>query len=268
MKFLLFLLAIHTLFAQTIAVSIAPQAWVIKQIAPEAQVAVMIPKAASPVTYTPKPSDLAQLKSSQLYFTIGVPFEKANLPRFKSINPHMKIVDMSQYVAKFPIAHHHEHEHESLDPHTWLAAPQLMLLARATLQALTELNPTKTAHYLKNYEKIIQNLATFDAMIYSKLASSKMKKFLVYHPSFGYFAKVYGLKQIAIEEEGKEPSAAHLTHLMHEAKGAKLLIVEPQFPKRSAQLLARKLGLQIVTIDPLAPNPLKTIEKVTNALCR
>ena len=249
------------------AVSIAPQKWIIEQIAPDVEVAVMIPQAASPVTYTPKPSDLAALQKSEIYFTIGVPFEKANLKRFASLNPKMKFIDMNRYVRRFPIADHHEHEHdhESLDPHTWLAPPQLMLLARAALQELIKLEPTKKAAYIQNYEKLIHKLAAFDAAIYAKL---KGQKFLVYHPSFGYFARVYDLEQIAIEKEGKEPSAAHLTHLLHEAKGAKVLIIEPQFPKRSAQLLAKKLGLVIVTIDPLAPNPLKTIEQLADALRR
>jgi zinc transport system substrate-binding protein len=267
MRIFLLLLPIF-LFAKTVTVSIAPQQWIIEHIAPDLEVEVLLPKSASPATYSPKPSDLAALKRSELYFTIGVPFERANLKRFATLNSKMKIVDMSRYVRKFPIAHHHKHAHESLDPHTWLAPPQLMLLARAALQELIKLEPAKKESYLKNYEELIKKLAAFDAKIFKLTLTLRNRKFLVYHPSFGYFARVYDLEQIAIEKEGKEPSAAHLTHLVHEAKGAKVLIIEPQFPKRSAQLLAKKLGLTIVTIDPLAPNPLQTIQKVTDALRR
>jgi zinc transport system substrate-binding protein len=123
----------------------------------------------------------------------------------------------------------------------------------------------KKARFLQNYRKLIADLAALDGEIY---AQDLDKKFVVYHPSFGYFAAVYDLQQIPIEKEGKEPSAKELAALAKAAKGARVLITEPQFPQRSALFLAKRLGLGVVTIDPLAYDIPQTLRSLAKALGR
>ncbi|BAF69464.1 metal ABC transporter solute-binding protein, Zn/Mn family [Nitratiruptor sp. SB155-2] len=242
---------------ETILVSILPQKYIVNTLAPDSfNVSVLIPKGASPATFSLKPSQAMLIKKAKCYFTIGVPFEKRWLKKFKAINPNLKIVDMGEYVRRFPMkGHYHEHHHEvGLDPHIWLAPPYMQLIGRRTLQELCALDPQKCSLYQKNFLAFTDKIAKIDMQLLKMLQKSSHKTFLIFHPSLGYFAKVYGLRQMAIEEEGKEPKIAHLMEIAKRAKEQhiKTIFIEPQFPKRSAKFLAKKLHAKIVVIDPLA----------------
>ncbi len=269
---LIFAFACFALAKETILVSIAPQSYFVKAIAHDAvDVVTLVPPGASPATYSLRPSQLAAIKKAQIYLTIGVPFEKAQLRRIKGANPHLRILDSTKYIRKLPMqAHHHhtEHEHEGLDPHVWMAPNLATQLARTTLEALITIKPSGAKEFLENYRRLVAKIAAIDAKIYGLMLHSKRKAFLVYHPSFGYFARSYGLKQLAIESEGKEPTMQELSRLIQKAKklGIKTIFIEPQFPKRSAKFIAAKLGAKIEIIDPLAPDWDQNILKVARAI--
>ncbi len=266
---ILWLLALPFLLFGQVIVSIPPQKYIVDRISGgEVEVEVLLPRAASPLTYQITPKQLGAIKKARLYLTIGVPFEHTNMERIKSANPDLPATDMSRYVAKLAMGEHHDHHeghHHRHDPHTWLSPPHLMLLSRAALQDLIRLFPQKKERFMQNYHKLIADLAALDGEIY---AQELDKKFVVYHPSFGYFAAVYDLEQIPIEREGKEPSAKELAALVKAAKGARVLITEPQFPQRSALFLAKRLGLRVVTIDPLAYDIPQTLRSLAKALGR
>ncbi|MRI58706.1 MAG: cation ABC transporter substrate-binding protein [Epsilonproteobacteria bacterium] len=268
MRYILLLFLWLPLFArEIIAVSILPQKYIVDRIVGEAfETIALLPPGASPATFAPKPSTILKLKKSKLYLTIGVPFEQALLSRIETPS-----VDMGRYLKRFAMDHHHEeHDHEGLDPHLWLSPPHIMLLARATLQEAIHLDPKAKETFLHNYRTFIKELGALDAKIYKKILRSSTKSFLVYHPSFGYFAKVYDLRQIAIEQEGKEPKPKELMELVKLAKKERIetIFIEPQFPKKSALFLAKKLGAKVVTIDPLAYDLLSNLEKIADAVSR
>ena len=265
---LLFALFAFALAKETILVSIAPQSYFVQQIAQGAvDVVTLVPPGASPATYSLKPSQLSAIKRAKIYLTIGVPFEKAQMERIKSANPALRIIDSTKYIQKVPMEAHH-HEHEGLDPHVWLAPNLATQLARTTLEALIKLEPAKAEEFLHNYQKLVAKIASIDAKIYALMLGSKRKAFLVYHPSFGYFARSYGLVQLSIESEGKEPKMQELARLIQKAKklGIKTIFIEPQFPKRSAKFLAAKLGAKIVVIDPLAPDWDENMLRIARAI--
>ena len=266
MRVLLILLFCIALYAkESLLVSIPPQSYFVQAIAQKrVDAIVLLPPGASPATYSLKPSQLQAIKDAKIYLTIGVPFEKAALPRIKSVNPNLHIVDSTKYIRKVPMDHHHG----SLDPHVWLAPNLAFELARTTLEALIALKPEDADFFLQNYHKLIAKISSIDATIFKEVLSSKQKAFLVYHPSFGYFARSYGLLQLAIEEEGKEPKMQHLAKLIDKAKklGIKTIFIEPQFPKRAAKFIAARLGAKIIVIDPLAKNWDKNILKVARAI--
>ncbi|WP_187647265.1 metal ABC transporter solute-binding protein, Zn/Mn family [Nitrosophilus labii] len=281
MRFLsLFLFLALSLFAnETICVSILPQKFFVKKITKDRfDIEVMVPPGSSPATYGVKPKQLKSIKKAKIYFAIGVPFERAWLKRFKSVNEHLKIVDSGKYVKKIPMIHHHhdehdehdekEHKHENLDPHIWMAPPLVMLQARVILEEIVKIDPKNEDFYIKNYKEFIKELAAIDTQILKRLKNIKQKEFIVYHPSFGYFAYVYGLKQIAIEKEGKEPTAKYLKKIVDFAKKEKIkvIFVEPQFSKKSAMFLAKKIGAKVETIDPLSYEWDKNIFKVVEAI--
>jgi zinc transport system substrate-binding protein len=77
---------------------------------------------------------------------------------------------------------------------------------------------------------------------------------MVFHPSWGYFARSYGLQQVPVEIEGKDPKPAQLKALIEHAKKKHINIIfaQPQFSSRSAKLVAKEIGGQVIFADPLA----------------
>ncbi len=258
-----------------IAVSILPQKFFIDKIAGDlAEVTVMVKPGASPATYSVKPSQLKTLKNADIYFHIGVPFEKGWLKRFKSVNDKLLFVDMGKYVKRYPMENHihknekeHHHNMNSLDPHIWLSPPLVMLQARVILETLLKVDPKNSEIYLRNYKDFIKYLSEIDVEIFNILKNVKQKEFIVFHPSFGYFALSYGLKQIAIEREGKEPSLKYMKKVIDFAKerSIKRIFVEPQFSQKSAEYIAKQIGGKVIKIDPLAYEWDKNIIEVAKA---
>ena len=267
---IIFLLTLSLYAKEILLVSILPQKYFLDRVVGKHfEVKVLIPPNASPATYSLKPSDLKKIKEASYYFTIGVPFEKANISRIKSINPKLHLIDTTKYIRLYPMQAH-EHHHNHLDPHIWLAPNLVVQIARAMLDTLLQIDPANKQSYLSNYQDFAKEVIEFDTKLYAKLAQVQHKAFLVFHPSFGYFARSYNLKQIAIEQEGKEPKIKELLELLKRAQkeGIKKIIIEPQFPKRSAQLIAKKLGASIVVIDPLAYKWQESLERLADAISR
>lgn len=274
-----------------VSVSILPQQYFVKQIAGDAvEVNVMVGKGADPHTYEPKPKQMTALEKSDLYFAIGIEFEDAWLPKFQKSYPNLKIVKTDAGVekikfeghhehadhehgehdhhhdAKHEHAHHehkhehaghdhhdHEHHHGEFDPHIWLDPVLVKIQAKNIAAALSEKYPENKALFEANLAKFEAKLDELDGFIKSTLANVKNREFIVYHPSWGYFAKRYDLEQIAIEVEGKEPKLAELKELIEEAKehGVKVIFVAPQFSKKAAQTVAKESGASVVEIDQL-----------------
>lgn len=266
-----------------VAVSIAPEKTFVQKIAGDlADVTVMVPAGASPATYEPKPSQMKKIARAQLYFAIGVPFEKAWLSRFKAQNRKMKIVDITRGIQKVPMVSHHHHEkghgsgHESdhgssegLDPHVWLAPRMVLVLAENIAEALKERDPKHAAVYQENLERFKKEIDALDKKLKKILEPCRGKAMMVFHPSWGYFARTYGLRQIPIEIEGKEPKPKKLIELIHEAQEQKVttLFIQPQFSRRAARTLARSIGAKIVVADPLAPDWAQNLTAVAKRIC-
>ncbi len=250
----------------SVAVSILPQKFFVNKIGKDlVDVTVMVPPGASPAVYSVKPSQLKALKKAKIYFAIGVPFEKAWLDKFISVNPSIKIVDTSSMIKKFPM---NEEGKGNLDPHIWLSPPLVILQARVILDSLISIDPKNRDTFIKNYEKFVCEIASLDVKIMNILKDVKKREFIVFHPSFGYFARSYALKQIAIEREGKEPSAKYIQRIIKIAKKLKIkrIFVEPQFPKRSAKYIASKIKGEVVVIDPLNEKWDDNLLKIARAL--
>jgi zinc transport system substrate-binding protein len=245
----------------TVFVSILPQKYFVQQICREfAEVQVMVPPGASPATYEPKPRQMAAISKTRIYFSIGVPFESAWLMKIAAANPDMAVVPTDRGIKKKPIAVHYHHqdekqpEHGTLDPHIWLSPPLVMIQARTILEAFQEADPTHRSVYENNYRAFISQLSGLDAEFRRIFSGRSGQQFMVFHPSWGYFAQAYGLKQVPIEIEGKEPKPAQLRELIERARedGIQFVFVQPQFSARSAKLIAREIRGQVVFADPLA----------------
>ena len=257
-KLLITLLLISTSLTASmhVAVSIQPQKYFLEQImGEESNITVLVPTGSSPATYAPKPSQLKALKKASLYFSIGVAFEESWLPRFQSIHKDMPIIDTCKNITKRSISHTNgEHHHVGLDPHIWLSPKLVMIQAKTIKDALSTYNPKQKEKYEKNYTAFIKKLEALDTKMKNILSPLKQKSFIVFHPSFGYLADDYGLTQIAIEKEGKEPSLRHIKRVIDYAKekNIKTIFVAPQFSQKAATQIAKQVGAEVVTINPLA----------------
>jgi zinc transport system substrate-binding protein len=255
----------------TVFVSIAPQKYFVEQIAKGlVDVQVMVQAGASPHIYEPRPQQMVALSKAKLYFAIGIEFEKANLKKIVSTNPQIKVIHTDQGIKKIPMANHEhgndeeDHDHGILDPHIWLSPPLVKMQARTILNALQKAVPSKGPVFESNYHQFVSSIDELDGQLKKTFAGKKGLAFMVFHPSWGYFAQAYGLKQIPIEMEGKNPKPALLKELITHAreKNIKVVFVQPQFSSRSAKLVAREIGGQVVFADPLAEDWMANLRAV------
>ena len=254
-------------------VSIAPQKYFVHQIGQErVDVEVMVSPGASPATYEPKPRQMAALSKTPIYFAIGVPFEKNWLKKIAATNPNMRVVHTEHGIQKIPMsAHRHatekhpEKDHQGEpDPHIWLSPTLVMIQARTIRDALQEIDPAHRSVYEANYKAFIATLEELDDAFRNTFADQQGLQFMVFHPSWGYFARTYGLKQVAVEIEGKDPKPAQLKELIEHAKAndIKIIFVQPQFSSKSAKLVAKEIGGQVAVADPLAQDWLGNLRAV------
>ncbi len=253
-KILLFFLLISPLFALNVSVTVLPQKGVVKAIAgKKTKVNVMVPPGASPAIYSPEFKQLKAIKNSQVYFTIGIPFDKKYLNKIKEINPQIKIVYFGKYLKT------------TNNPHIWLSPAFLMLEAKAVLDTFIDIDPQNKNFYLKNYQNYIQKLSSLEVKGFKKI---HQKAFITFHPSFFYFAKDFHLKQIALQKKGNTPSFAYLAKVIKTAKKEhiKTVIISPEFPEKYAKIIASKIDAKTVVISPLNEDPIKTVNELIKAL--
>ena len=263
-------------------VSIRPQKFFMQQIGRDlVAVQVMVQPGASPATYEPKPRQMAALAKAKAYFAIGVPFENTWLPKIAATNPKMRVVHTDYGIKKIPMAarYHHDdagehhtagdpdenhHGQGGLDPHIWLAPPLVKLQTRTILAALQEIDPAHKSIYAANARQFTAEIDRLDVELKKTFSGRQGLRFMVFHPSWGYFARAYGLEQVPIEIEGKAPKPAQLKKLIEQARNSriKVVFVQPQFSTRSAALVAREIGGQVAFADPLAMDWMANLRNV------
>jgi zinc transport system substrate-binding protein len=251
-------------------VSIVPQKFFVEQIGKDlVEVQVMVEPGADPHTYEPRPKQMVAISKSSLYFAIGIEFEEANLKKIVSANPKIKVIHTDHGIEKLEHegASGHErdhHEHGGLDPHIWLSPPLVMVQARNILTALQEADPVHRSDYEANYKAFMAMLIDLDGELRSIFSDKQGFQFIVFHPAWGYFADAYGLKEVPIEIEGKEPKPNQLKDLIDYARRHKInvVFVQPQFSSKSAGQVAKEIGGQVAFVDPLALNWLENLHEV------
>ncbi len=265
-RIIIVLITLTTLLSakMQVCVSILPQAFFVQKIAGDlVNIEVLVKPGSSPATYAPKPSQRKLISDASLYFTIGVAFEKNWLHRFSAVNDQMKLIDTTKKIEKISMQedNHHDHNHHAghhhhagLDPHVWLDPILVISQIEIIANALAAEDPQNAPIYLQNKDQFLKELHNIDIEIKKILAETKNRKFIVFHPSFGYFAKRYDLEQIAIEKEGKEPSVKHIKKVIDFAKEhhIKSIFVAPQFSQRSAKQIAKQIAGTVKNINPLS----------------
>lgn len=262
-----------------VTVSIVPQQYFVERIGGQfVEVNVMVLPGNSPATYEPKPEQLTVLSKSAAYFGIGVAFENAWLAKIAATNPEMLMVDTAQGIERQPIAdHHHEEEEEeeahvegALDPHIWVSPELVKVQAQNIYAALAQLDPEHEATYKANLESFIADIDILESDIQDTLSGLPSKKFMVFHPAWGYFADDFGLEQIPVEVGGQEPSAQELAQLIElaRAENIKVIFAQPEFSTQDAQTIATEIGGEVLLISPLAPDWLSNMRQVASTFAK
>ena len=318
------LFAVSAVFAKvSVSVSVIPQAFFVQKIAGNlVEVNIMVQKGKSPETYEPSLKELQKLSESQIYFNIGMPFERAWLRRFESANPNLKIVaplhkgELEAYLAQYGLDEADSHFHKDLGeskakssanpseskaessanpsadsqqssndspkshesnsesnadspesseshfdsqgihrhyPHIWLSFVLSKAHAQVIAENLCAIDAPNCAIYEKNlarFEKEINKMFAYFKGIFGRKGGA----FLVYHPAFSYIANELGLKEIAIEKDGKEAKIAHTKEILELVKkhNIKKIFIQPQFSAKNARAIAKEAKLSVKTADPLA----------------
>jgi len=280
----IFLLATLSLVARVnVVVSVLPQATFVKKIGGDhVRVITMVQPGQSPHSYEPKPDQMRVLSHADVYFSIGVEFEKAWLDKFKAQNKTLVILDSSKGITRIKMSMHHHHnttehhadaqhdpEQHGLDPHVWTTPANVKMIARNIYHGLVKVDAHHAAYYKQRYAACVSEINRVDQQIKATLKPLKKgAKFLVFHPSWGYFARAYNLTQIPVEAEGKNPKPKALISIIKEAKKehAKAIFVQPEFSDKSAKIIAQALGIKVVKISPLNPHWSENLINMAHAI--
>jgi zinc transport system substrate-binding protein len=277
-KFIIFILIILSVFfvgscsvgeassdeeALTVAVGIVPEATFVEKVAGDlAEVVILIPPGNSPANYQPSTSEMQGLSDAQIYFSMQMPTEEANiLPEVSSFNEDIEIIYLRDETAEvYPLLSAEDHEHEadseeeSVDPHIWLSPKRTMIIVQTIADELSDLDEENREIYQSNAQAYIEELEALDEEIKTIVSETDNKAFMIYHGSYGYFADDYGLEMITIEEGGKEATAAQIEEVIDYAKenDIKTIFYQVEFDDSQAETVAAEIGGSVEMCAPLS----------------
>lgn len=258
---------------KTLYVSILPIRSLVKEIVGEDfRIEVLVPPGASPETFEPTPRQFIGLNEAQLVFNVGLlEFETALLDK---IEDRTKIVDLSRGIVRIEGSCAHagrngsDHAH-GVDPHVWTSPRALQRMAENAYEAIHARWPD-SAKYTANHARLQEELRQLDLRTAEKIARSGIRYFIIYHPALTYYAHDYGLRQEAVEADGKEPSAKRLTALIRQARKDDIgrILYQSQFPVSVVETIARDIGAECTEIDPLREDAIANIDSITDLIVR
>ncbi len=256
-----------------VTVSVPPQAYFVEKIGgDQVVIQTMVPRFSSPATYEPTPRQMIGLEQSALYVKVGVPsfiFEKKYVDPLLKRNGAIRVISLSDGIS-FRQGTSHGNGDGEPDPHVWLSPAAVRAAAGRISEALSEIDPAGEGFYRANRDRFQAEIDSLDKEIRDTLRGKEGLSFMVYHPAWGYFADSYGLVQIALEEEGKTPPISRIRAMIDLAreKGISVIFVQKGFDTKSARLIARETGGEVVEMDPLEKNWLGNLKRFSEALKR
>ena len=284
--------ALATLDPIKVSVPIGPIGDFVKQVGGErVDVNVILPPGSSESNYQPSPKEMNALAESQIYFSIGMGTEVANiLPNMASLNENLLIIHLDEVVDQvYPAMYfedyednqshdeeehedededNHEdeddHGHEGRDPHMWMSPKRVVVMIEAIRDELITLDSENASFYENNAKAYIHELTALDDQIQDFIATVSNKKFIIMHPSLGYFADDYNLEMIAIEEDGKATTARRLGEIIDfaNANNIKVVLYQQEFDSQQAKTLADEIGGSTMVFEPLSKDYLESLTRL------
>ncbi len=247
-----------------ITVTIEPLRYFTEQIAGDKfTVKTMVPRGGNPETYEPTARQMVDLSASDLYIKVGnIGFERTWMKRLEANAPHTIIINSSDGITSS------DNSMYIHDPHTWMSTANAMYIARNIYKALAEIDSKDSLYFKKNLERLMGKIEAVDTQIREEITKDKSTTFLIYHPALTYFAQEYGLRQLSIEEDGREPSAVQLKQVINTARQnhVKIIFIQREFDSRKTDIVARSTGAEKVEINPLSYDWDKEMVKIAQSL--
>ncbi len=250
-----------------VAVTIPPEQEFVERVGGDhVRVILLVPPGADPHTYEPSPGVLADVAEADMYAVVGsgIEFELAWKDKIAALNPDMLVVDCSRGVDLISTG---EDGHPGTDPHIWVSPRKAKIMVENIREGLVEVDPENADDYRRNADAYLEELDALDAEIAGALAESGVTKIMVYHSSWAYLARDYGLEEVPIEDEGKEPSPQRIEQLITQAKEEHIRVIfaSPEHSTRSAEVIADEIGGTVVLVSPLAKDYLENMRYVASA---
>ena len=263
-----------------VCTGLEPVAYIVSAVGGEhVKVSSMLPAGRSPHDYAPGTRELRLAMGAKLFFTTNMLYEQRIV---RALKGKVAVVDISEKIRRIPLdAGKHDHHHCGLDhhscgggssgdPHVWLSPVNCAVMAEKAAEELAKVAPEYKTEFRRNAERFSQRMRKLHETLLKRLAPCKGMSFFVYHPAFGYFAELYGLRQKAIELGGREASPARMAAVIREARkaGVKVVFVQKQFNPASAKALANAIKGEVMELDPLAPDVEKNFNDICGALLK
>jgi len=254
-----------------ITVSIAPFKYFIEAISGnDFKVNVMVPAGSDPHTYEPFPEQINKLRKSVGYISNGyLGFELNWLDRFYESNRSMEKLSLGDKINPVFSEHQHQGEHvEGADPHYWVSPKSAYGMASEVKDFLIVLNPTAARRYQAKYDSLILSIQILDKMAEDLFLTVHKKSVLIYHPNLAYLSRDYGLIEIPVEFEGKEPSPSRMRELIDLAReeNIKTIFIQREYDTKNAKAIAAEIGAELKVIDPLSEDWLTSTSDIINAV--
>lgn len=274
--------ASHQAGKPVVTVTILPFRYFVEQLAGDCvEVNVLVPPGANHHAYDPTPRQLQDLERSKALFMNGyLGFEQTWLPKVRRNLPQLPVVDLSVGIDLITIegsegehedeADHTGHSHEGPDPHYWLSARDARILAGNMARGLITACPQEEPLIRKNLNLLLARLDSLDGKFSQSFLGIKNRSFIIFHPALNYFARDYNLTQHSMEWGGKEPTAAHFRDLIDLAKteNIRVIFVQKEYDQENARTLAREIGADMITIDPMSADWMNEMNSLTDKLTR
>ncbi|MEE9459835.1 MAG: zinc ABC transporter substrate-binding protein [Candidatus Bathyarchaeia archaeon] len=257
-----------------VVVTILPQAEFIEKIAGDkVSITTMVPPGASPHTYEPRPSQMKEVTKAEMFAKVGtgLDFELVWMPKIIETNPNILIVNSSEGIHLIEMgAHDNEYQLGGKDPHVWLSPKKAIIMVENLYEGLVKIDPDNKEYYTKNKDVYINSLKELDSTIMQTFSGLKTKKFMVYHDSWGYLAYDYGLEQIPIQKEGKEPTPEGIATLIDQARENNITIIfaSPEFEIQTAKTISEEIDGTVILISPLAKDYIENLKRMSDEISK
>lgn len=184
------------------------------------------------------------------------------MDKVMTLREDLPVIDASEGIEMLPsVSEHdhddhddHDHEGEVLNAHVWLDPSLAMVQVRNIAEGLANADPDHADAYRSNAEAYILKLEQLKAEIAEQLVPYAGREIITFHEAFTYFAEAFGLHVAGViaTEPGEEPSTRDIADTcdLVNTLGIRTLFVEPQYPQKAAQTIARETGASIYTLDP------------------